>query len=537
MLRPSRFLWFVSLYTGARKMKDCALGAFSIEKTCMTGSSSSSSTLALGHNAHVAEDFFFCKVSEHGHWCRLCGKVPCRGAAHTTSPMHIALESIMSLLLNKALQFPHGPVGLSSEAAYRFFSQESLRWERSLFAVREEGLSAGSGMSSIDKSAEREEVACVEKSHLNLYQPAAPWRQLVERRAARLFGEVRLLSRLGVLGTADILFDSKECGGPQRDGRFQRMECIGDHNWGHSTCHRLIVLFPEVQWRSVEGVFIMDTLRTVLESNHHLHYVFTQLLMADCNQTVETHTMSAKFKAVVVEAIAGELHVALWSLQSPLRDGITRFSSLHGVPFTPIVASMVQRCLDDLMDLVVFSFVGRYSSALTDAVMALAHREQYAQGVFSPPLTVQKKRRKPIYSNGLLRWMLPPLPSLSQRDKGCKTSETRDTRTSATLNKVNAPCPLSIWPFASDSLDAVVSPIAEPLQRCRSQYLNASNCEALVDGLRQIMSFYRLSPHPSLPTPLDGESDGSVGPGHGPVIGHSQCGPRSPAAPSSASHC
>ncbi|RNF13401.1 RNA editing complex protein [Trypanosoma conorhini] len=356
----------------------------------------------------VPEEFFLPPNSNH---CRLCGEVQLRGVPHTGSSVHQLLESITWLLVTRAKRHPSGAVGVAPEASRVFFLEEAQRWERVLrhfccFPLTQH-------MSAFSGGEATEEISA--ESYLSDVASESLWRHLVQRKASLLRDKLHVLMELGVLNVTAPRGGKTDTGMFQRDAGFQRLECIGDHNWGHSVCHRLIVLFPEVNWRTLSNVFVVDALRTVLESNNHLDYVFTVLQLDDLLGSCESQGKSTKFKADVVEAIAGELHVALWSLEPYDTDGISTRPSLHGVPATPPLAIFVRSCLNELLDTIFYSFIAKYNVQLVRTVVALSRREEYIMDSSSSPFyALRGSRRRRLGTTGSPRWILPSHPRLHQ---------------------------------------------------------------------------------------------------------------------------
>ncbi|KEG13120.1 RNA editing complex protein [Trypanosoma grayi] len=364
------------------------------------------------------DEFFF--SSSDAKECRLCGGVTMRGSAHAGLPLHQTLETIMWLLLQRAKKHASGAVGVSPEAARSFFLDELRRSEQALrgggCSCSEDSSRRRSFTSHPEVSDECDKVLS-DQHGVSTKIPCSVatesfWGHVVGLRASRLRDKLHVLTQLGVLGLAAPRGGGADSHGFQRDAGFQRLECIGDHNWGHTICHRLLLLFPEVDWRTPPNISAIDAFRTVLESNQHLDAVYTALRLDDIVRSTEAKAArSTKFKADVVEAIAGELHVALWSLQPYDTDGITARPSIHGIPFTPPLASIVQNCLHELYDLVVLCFIAKYNAPLVRAVVELSRRDQYMMDSSSSFYALRRTRRR-RFSNGSTRWTLPSSPPL-----------------------------------------------------------------------------------------------------------------------------
>ncbi|EAN79802.1 Mitochondrial RNA processing endonuclease 1 (mRPN1) [Trypanosoma equiperdum] len=364
--------------------------------------------LSLRSTLPNQNDFFFSRSSA-SNCCRLCGEVSQTILSHTGSQAHVTVEALMWLLFQRARQYKDGAVGVSPTAARNFFVEEARRWEgilqcslvnqrsSSLHAITEDG------------------SPCLEESAVYHGDPATLWKEVAEKSALRLQSQIRVLGKLGVLNVVDSLFTTASSGGLQRDAAFQRMECIGDHNWGHSVCRRIVLLFPEVNWRANSNVLVMDALRTVLECNQHLVHVFTLLQLSDKLGGRDVKEKSVKFKADIVEAIIGELHVALWSLQSSTNDGFTSIPSIHGAPYTIPLVSMVEECLDGIVGLVILALMARYAASLVPAVVDLVRREKYLLDVSCPFYTLRKRRERFRQDEHAMRWLLPPHPPLQQQ--------------------------------------------------------------------------------------------------------------------------
>ncbi|EAN86779.1 putative RNA processing endonuclease 1 [Trypanosoma cruzi] len=356
--------------------------------------------------SRMPEEFF---LPPNSNRCRLCGEVQFRGLTHTGSVLHQSVESIMWLLVARAKRHPSGAVGVSPEASSAFFLEETRRWERVLghsscftlvphmqeFGETETGNEYVTAKCSPDMAPE------------NL------WRHLMGRKASQLREKLHALMELGLLKLTTPNEDKTDPNKFYRDAGFQRMECIGDHNWGHSVCHRLVVLFPEVNWRTLTNTSVVDALRTVLESNQHLDYVFTALRLDEILRNCGTQKISTKLKADVIEAIAGELHVALWSLEPYDTDGISTRFSMHGATVAPSLAFFVRVCLNELMDIILYCHMAKYNVPLVRAVVELCRREAYLMDWLSSPYyALSKSRRWRSSTNGRPRWILPSPPPL-----------------------------------------------------------------------------------------------------------------------------
>ncbi|ORC89795.1 RNA editing complex protein [Trypanosoma theileri] len=403
-------------------------------------------SLSIHMKSTQLEEFFF--PSTNSTHCRLCGGVGARGMAHRGIVQHQAVEAILWILVERAKKHTSGAVGVSLKAAHDFFSDEAKRWERRL-----SGFSCSSSSSSsylhhyhhhhhyyMQGENDDDEISSLDDLYHNIPLEKI-WCSVVDRRASHLRKKLSILKELGMLGvaTSSDLF-SVVNDTVQRDAGFQRMECIGDHNWGHSICHRWILLFPEVNWRTLSNTFAMDALRTTLESNQHLEYVFTVLgLDAFVGGVNKMQGKSTKFKADIVEAIAGELHVALWSLEPYDRDGITARPSMHGVPYTNTLASMVRDCLYELFNLVLFCFLSKHHLSLVQAVMEFTRREQYIMDVSSPFYTLSSVRRRRMDTNHKKLWTLPSLPLLSQTPQREKREKGKHYINISLLELINLP--------------------------------------------------------------------------------------------------
>lgn len=187
------------------------------------------------------------------------------------------------------------------------------------------------------------------------------------------------------------------------DHFFHRLECIGDHNWGDQTTRRLQAFLPELDWTgSVYGPFLLDALRTNLESNSHLAYTVEaaglhRVLRASSEQI---KIMSAKFKADALEGICGELWLSLWALEEgtcgdlsemalTLRDPGSRVAlprkevlswPSHGEAV--VLCRLIETALKDIYDLVLLAYWQRNFSASLRAIVRLARG---SVGALSPP--------------------------------------------------------------------------------------------------------------------------------------------------------
>ncbi|RNE99403.1 RNA editing complex protein [Trypanosoma rangeli] len=350
----------------------------------------------------ITEEFF---LSPNFNHCRLCGEVRSCGVSHRGSVAHQLVESIMWLLIARARRHPSGAVGVAPEAARAFFIEETQRWEQVL--RHSCCLPLKRRKAAVCGWEENNEFLAAKL--LTEIAPENLWRNVVERKASQLRDKLQVLMQLGVLSVVTPRGGKTDTGTFQRDAGFQRMECIGDHNWGHSVCHRLIVLYPEVKWRTLSNVFVVDALRTVLESNQHLDYVFTALQLDDMLGSCESQRKSTKFKADVVEAIAGELHVSLWSLEPYDMDGINTRFSLHGVPITPSLAIFVRSCLNELVDIIFYCYMARYNAPLVRTTVELLRREEYLMDSSSSPFyALRGSRRWRLSTTGSPHWILPP---------------------------------------------------------------------------------------------------------------------------------
>ncbi|EKF38486.1 hypothetical protein MOQ_001306 [Trypanosoma cruzi marinkellei] len=354
----------------------------------------------------MPEEFFLPHNSNH---CRLCGEVQFRGVTHLGSVLHQSVESIMWLLVARAKRHPSGAVGVSPEASRAFFLEETRRWEKVL--RHSSCFPLAPHMHEFGETETGNEYVTVKSSPE--MAPENLWRHVMRRKASQLREKLHVLMDLGLLKLTTPRGDKTDPNTFYRDAGFQRMECIGDHNWGHSICHRLVVLFPEVNWRTLTNTSVVDALRTVLESNQHLDYVFTALRLDEILKNCGTQKISTKLKADVIEAIAGELHVALWSLEPYDTDGISTRFSMHGTPVAPSLAIFVRICLNELMDIIFYCHMARYNVPLVRAVVELCRRETYLMDWLSSPYyALSKSRRWRSSTTGRPRWILPSSPPL-----------------------------------------------------------------------------------------------------------------------------
>nr|CCC95435.1 unnamed protein product [Trypanosoma congolense IL3000] len=294
---------------------------------------------------------------------------------------------MMWLLFHKAKKHVSGAVGVSPCAANSFFTGEVKRWEKTLQLTSYSGrplshttLTGRGGFEEPFSSlgtVTQDRNYPLKEGNSRCMAPGLRWHKAAREAAERLRNQIYTLNKLGILNVVDPLLRAGGPSGVCRDPAFQRMECIGDHNWGHSICHRILLLFPEVNWRMQSNILAMHALRSMLESNQHLSDVFTLLQLRNPSRGTVDKEKSVKFKADVVEAIAGELRVALWSLQPTASDGITARPSLHGVPYTPILVSMIEESLDALIGLVILAFMSKWGTTVAAAVIELIRREQY----------------------------------------------------------------------------------------------------------------------------------------------------------------
>lgn len=180
-------------------------------------------------------------------------------------------------------------------------------------------------------------------------------------------------------------FSSSSNGLTGRTMAFERMECIGDNTWGSNVSARLLCLFPHMQRQWVGGSLCagLNALRDCIEANANLERVY-DLLDIDAVLAVPLRSVggNGKFRADIIEALFGELHLMLWSFE-PCGSGGTatnRFVDINGLTEGHAhLSTVVEHVLSELFDVVALAPLGVYAERALPLL-----REACLEGRFMP---------------------------------------------------------------------------------------------------------------------------------------------------------
>jgi hypothetical protein len=317
-----------------------------------------------------AEAFYFGKTKR----CRLCGCLSFSPTEHINIGTHSAHEVLIDCLM---------PIAIRGDSVSDFISG----WNAKLLQSPEiQRLPISRGM-----SFEQRLVHCRDV----------------------LFG----LRQMGRLKTA-LMVDSDG-----RDVAFERVECIGDNTWGSKVAGRMILLFPHMHQHWFGGRLAggFNVLRDVTEANLNLERVYN-LLQLDTLLPTKLQDKKSKFRADVVEAILGELHIALWSLE-PGSTSEAAFTDINGLGTgSASLFTVIQHALNELFDIIALSMLLEYSGR----VLAIL-REAITVGRFFRmiPDCAKLRRRTPFRIKGKEVIQLPEqqllhevaTPFVCRRDK------------------------------------------------------------------------------------------------------------------------
>lgn len=143
---------------------------------------------------------------------------------------------------------------------------------------------------------------------------------------------------------------------------FERLECIGDHNWGSHLTGRLRVLFHFLDLTSEQRSLQAEHLRISLESNMNFESLSNSLQLQDLvhGATSASGGSSMKYRADLVECVLGELRVTLWTLHSlDYRSLCLHYPALAGGSkgILSEVEGFVRHAIASLLDLILLQLV------------------------------------------------------------------------------------------------------------------------------------------------------------------------------------
>lgn len=115
---------------------------------------------------------------------------------------------------------------------------------------------------------------------------------------------------------------------------------------------------------------------------------------------------NAKFRADVLEALLGELHILLWSIE-PMHPTVERFVDVPGLgEGRAPLATIVQHVLSEIFDVVVLSLLRSYA----DRVVPLLHEAALVGRFFTRrPVLQADRRRAPLQTRRMAT--VQPLPA------------------------------------------------------------------------------------------------------------------------------
>jgi hypothetical protein len=182
----------------------------------------------------------------------------------------------------------------------------------------------------------------------------------MEERCARLRQYLTFLRDIGIVPIA-LYQPTEEAAGSNRGAPFQRLECIGDHNWGSAMARRIRLVFPHIDWMSRDMSGLFDTLRGAVESNSMLEHTCDVIGLQHL-LPISLQSSSMKFKADLVEGLLGELYLAYWSCcPASMNDGRTRYvdvASGDGGVRAPL-SSVISHVVNEILDVIVVATLSR----------------------------------------------------------------------------------------------------------------------------------------------------------------------------------
>jgi hypothetical protein len=235
----------------------------------------------------------------------------------------------------------------------------------------------------------------------------------MEQRCCRLRQFLAFLRDVGIAPVA-LYQPTEEAGGSKRGAPFQRLECIGDHNWGASIARRIRLAFPHIDWMNPVMSIVFDTLRSAAESNSMLEHVcdvigLQQLLPMSLQES------SMKFKADVVEGLLGELYLAFWSCcPASMHDGRTRYVDVaagDGGVRAPL-ASVIDHTVQEILDIIVIATLSRNMSRIVPLLRDYTVGSRFLR--LEGPSDRKKRhvRCSGITTTGVTCVLLPGIPQL-----------------------------------------------------------------------------------------------------------------------------
>ena len=277
-----------------------------------------------------AEKFFFPGTIT----CRLCREMSVSPGEHIGLAPHQARYALLELLSSKLFRGPSratfGDGGPNALTVTQLLQAEVRSWPERIKSVHHAvpaPCNANGALTALPERASRLAVVLTQLRGMGLLTSVIPASAASPRRSSSAGGG-QAASAIAVSHVA-----------VSRDAAFERIECIGDNTWGSQLSARFMTLFPDYPWLTSHiGAAILNSMRDYLEGNHNLEVAFNALnlrrwwggsdatsshLLGGHAATAATTTAAAggtaiigqKFKADVVEALMGDLHVALWSLE------------------------------------------------------------------------------------------------------------------------------------------------------------------------------------------------------------------------------
>ena len=327
-------------------------------------------------NLPAAVSFFF---SDRDRCCLLCKEHSLAPDIHVQTPMHMAAEITLDVVLPSFLQSGKVSVLELSEC-----------WSQRL-------------------------------ARSPLFQRITEWSVGVnlQQRREKLLDVLTFLANIGVV-RASLCLGTLEYETGRRGIPFERLECIGDHCWGSSTSKRIVAMLPELPWDGAHS-HLFDTLRCAVESNVNLERFYDWIGMdaiyggstRSSPSRIDAASNLSKSKSDIVEAVVGELYVALWSK--------TASTSFHD-PYCEgkELSVLVHHALAEINDLFLLHAVVLHLDNVTNVLQRFVAMQLWAK---VPPLVQDKKQRRTFSSHrSPTQWTLPSVTLHDQRVVGpCTT--------------------------------------------------------------------------------------------------------------------
>ena len=297
-----------------RQVVEASSASAQLFGTCVPSSSSSNydgvASASSIFRRQIRDPVTFYFGSEGLKVCRLCNEVCMVPQNHLDSMGHLVTELVVDLI--------------------------------------EPNCSRGEDLKQLPRLWQRRMLASSESSRLEI---EALMDMTIETRCVRLREYLGYLRDAGV-APVSLLQATEETQGSLRGQLCQRLECIGDHNWGNSIARRIRLAFPQIDWMSPIMSLSFDTLRSAAEANYMLEHV-CDVIGLESLLPVSLGSNSIKFKADLVEALLGELYLAYWScFPASVFDGRTRYADVGATdggirsPLSLVINHVIQEILD-----------------------------------------------------------------------------------------------------------------------------------------------------------------------------------------------